>query len=182
MLSREVLSINLLDANCRSVADDVSYALHQLSRIISNADYGVGSGHVRLHQHCVERLLASSFSEVREERDISAEQCLHTGADGAEHGARTNDNSAHDAEAGHDSVTGNVEARGSQGIGDIRLPVERRLKSWPILLPGDALCAQRRVTRLISMRSPIDTDKYLTASRDGVISNELDPTLVISSS
>jgi hypothetical protein len=71
---------------------------------------------MRLDQHCVESLLARSFSELREERDIAATQRLQTGADCPENGSRPHDDTAYDAEIVHDSESRHFEAgRGHVG-------------------------------------------------------------------
>src|SRR5687768_18583489 len=92
-----------LHTHCCPVTQYFCHAFHHLVRVIADADHCVRAGIMRLDQHGVEGLLARSFSELREERDIAATQRLQAGADGPEDGTRSDDNTAYDAEIVHDS-------------------------------------------------------------------------------
>jgi len=102
--------VQRLDAHGRSVAQDLCHALHQLVRIVADADHCVGPRSVRLDQHGVESLLASSFSELRKERDVAANQRLEGGTDGAENRSGPDDDTAYHAQIVHYSESRNVEA------------------------------------------------------------------------
>src|SRR4029079_4276961 len=73
-------------------------------------DYCVGSRPMRLDQHCVERLLAGSLSQLSKERDIAAKDRLKRRADGPEHRSGTDDNTTYHAKVVHDSESRYVEA------------------------------------------------------------------------
>src|SRR3954463_13123218 len=110
------MSAQRLDANGRTVAQYLCHALHQLVRVIADADHRVGPRLMRLNQHRFESLLAGSLSELREERDIAAEHRLQAGADGSENRPGSDDDAAYHAKIVHDSESGHVEAsRGHVG-------------------------------------------------------------------
>src|SRR5689334_3085569 len=67
---------------------------------------------MRLDQHCVERLLARSLGELREERDVAAEHGLQRRAGGSKNRSRSHDHTAYDANIIHDSKSWHVEAGG----------------------------------------------------------------------
>jgi hypothetical protein len=46
-----------LDPDRGSVTQHLGDAIHDLIRVVANADDGIGTGHIGLHQHRVERLL-----------------------------------------------------------------------------------------------------------------------------
>jgi hypothetical protein len=79
------LSGKRLHPDRRSVTEYLGNAFHQLVRVITNADHRVGARQIRLVQHCIERLLAGSFSEFREKRDVPTQQGLQARTHGAEH-------------------------------------------------------------------------------------------------
>jgi hypothetical protein len=73
------------DPDSRAVAENFRHALHQLIRVITNSDHGIGTCHIRLDQHGIKSLLPRPLGELGEERDITAEQRLQTGADRADY-------------------------------------------------------------------------------------------------
>jgi hypothetical protein len=54
--------------------------------------------------HQLESVLAGLFTEARQQRDVSADQRLQAGADGAEDRARAHHDAAHYTEIAHDLV------------------------------------------------------------------------------
>src|SRR5688572_4623301 len=86
------------------------HAFRHLVGVIADADHGVRAGIMRLDQHGVESLLACSFSELGEERDIATTQRLQAGADCPENRSGAHDDTAYDAEIVDDSESRNVES------------------------------------------------------------------------
>ncbi|MBC8090204.1 MAG: glycoside hydrolase family 127 protein [Phycisphaerae bacterium] len=97
-------------AYCGAVTQHFCDATHHLVRVITNADDGVRTGQMRLMQHGIERLLSRTLGQFGKERDIAPEQCLKTGADGAEHRPRANDHAAHYPKGHSDVIPGQLES------------------------------------------------------------------------
>src|SRR5689334_525275 len=65
-----------------------------------------------LHQHCVERLLARSLGELREERDVAAEHGLQCGASGSEYRSGSDDDTTYNPVTIHYSKSCHIETCG----------------------------------------------------------------------
>src|SRR5581483_1141361 len=87
-------------------------ALHDFGGIVAGADDRVGADFSGVLQHKGEGVGTGLLAEVGEQRDVSADQRLQAGADGAEDGTGADDNPAHHAEGAHHAVPVQFEGGG----------------------------------------------------------------------
>src|ERR1039458_4641540 len=100
-----------LDLNRGAVRQHFGDALHHLGGIVASADHGVGAQLAGVLQHQVESLVAGLLAEIAEYRDVAADDGLQARADGAEDGARADDDSAHHAEVPLDAEARQFKSR-----------------------------------------------------------------------
>ena len=79
-----------------SISQYLRYARHDVVSVVPHADNGVRSRSSRMFQKQLKRFFTSGFAEVREGRDITADNGVQRATDSAENGARPYRNSAHD--------------------------------------------------------------------------------------
>jgi hypothetical protein len=101
-----------LELDGGAVTEDLGDALHDFSRIVADTDYGVASGCGGVLQHAIESVVAGFFAEIGEECDVSADERLQAGTDGAEDRSRADYYTANDTE-----IAGYMEARKFEGRG-----------------------------------------------------------------
>ena len=74
-----------LHLDSRPITEDFGHALHQLIRVIADADNRIGLCHVCVNQHGVKRLPTGALGEFCKERDVPAQQGLQAGPQGPKH-------------------------------------------------------------------------------------------------
>jgi hypothetical protein len=67
-----------------AIGQNLCYALHYLSGVITDANHGIGAQLFGVLQHEVKRFFSGSLAKISQESDISANQRLQAGADSAE--------------------------------------------------------------------------------------------------
>src|SRR5881394_174913 len=87
-----------------AVAKNFRHALHDFSRIVAQTDDCIRAESARVFEHSVERIAPSLFAEVGEDRNVSADERLQSGADGSENRARSDDYSSHHSERFHGPI------------------------------------------------------------------------------
>src|SRR5579859_5848494 len=102
----------------RTVRQNFGDALHDLGGVIADANDGIGAELSGMLQHQIQRFLARPFAEIGEQRDIAADQCLQTGADGPENRTGTYNNPAHQTQSLHNVITMQIKLRGGHVVLD----------------------------------------------------------------
>jgi len=83
---------NSFDLDCSAIGQHFSDALHDFCGVIAHADYSVRAVLGRVLQHKFKRIFTRLFAKICENSDISANNCLQSRAEIANHAARTHDN------------------------------------------------------------------------------------------
>jgi hypothetical protein len=66
--------------NRRTVANDFGHALHQLSRVVTHADYALRPNLSGMLEDALERVGTRILEQIGEECDVAADQSLQAGA------------------------------------------------------------------------------------------------------
>src|SRR5262245_7241315 len=86
------------DDDSSAVAEHLGDALHELRGVVADADHRVRTHLLGMIEHHVEGLGPRPLAELREQRDVAADEGLQRSADGPENRARANRDAAHHAE------------------------------------------------------------------------------------
>lgn len=62
--------------NGRSITEHLGHSIENLSGVVPNSDDGIGSELLGMSDHLAERVGSRAFAEIREERDVAADQRL----------------------------------------------------------------------------------------------------------
>src|SRR5690242_19038476 len=81
-------ALRALDGHRGAVAQHLGDAVHDLRRVVANADHGVRALLLRMREHQLESFRARPFAQAREKRNVAADERLQRSADGAHDRAR----------------------------------------------------------------------------------------------
>src|ERR1700681_3702457 len=105
------MSLGRLCNYCRAVAQHLSDPLHDLRRVVSDADDAVGAHPRRVLSHALESMRSGLLTQITEQCDITSDERLQTRANCAQNRSRPYNDSPHDSEVALDAITIQREGR-----------------------------------------------------------------------
>jgi len=88
----------------RAIGQNFGDPAHDFGGVVAHAHHGIGAELRGVRKHQVESLAAGLLAELRQDRDVAADDGLQAGAERSQHRARAHDDASNHAERPHDAV------------------------------------------------------------------------------
>ena len=134
------LLLRWFDKNCSAVCQDFGDALHNLGRVVAGSHNGIGAEFGCVLQHEIECFLPSFLAEIRQQRDVPADQRLKSSPDRAKDRTRAHHDSPDHPQRARHSKAIEFELRGDHVVTDhptSAVSTRHRMKGPPVSPPPD---------------------------------------------
>jgi hypothetical protein len=109
---------NRLDNHCRPISKHFRDALHDLSGVVAGAYDSISTQFGGVLQHQIKGFSTSFFTQIRQQRDVSAQDGLQSRSYHAKDRARANHDAADHSQTAHHAKSIQLELRGNHAVGD----------------------------------------------------------------
>jgi hypothetical protein len=109
-----------------SITEDLGHALHDLGRVVANADNPLSAQFLGVLDHEFVRVGTGALAESRIDRDVPAEEELDGRAEVSDNAPGPDDDAANNSQALRNAIAGQVEGRGDEVMVQRRLPCSVR--------------------------------------------------------